>query len=65
MCVRNPAPENQPRCHPKVALGDAVIALGTNIAMRENRRVEFNKDWFEIESDETPEQVKPDLARHG
>jgi predicted dehydrogenase len=64
-CVRNPAPENQPRCHPQVALGDAVIALATNIAMRENRRIEFNKDWFEIESDETPEQVKPEVARHG
>ena len=23
-CVRNPAPENQPRCGPKVAMGDAV-----------------------------------------
>ncbi|MEX0678910.1 MAG: Gfo/Idh/MocA family oxidoreductase, partial [Pirellulales bacterium] len=28
-CIRHPAPENQPRCHPKVALGDAVIALAT------------------------------------
>lgn len=63
-CIRNPDPKNQPRCHPQVALGDAVIALATNIAMREQRRIEFNKDWFEIESDETPERVKPDLARY-
>jgi predicted dehydrogenase len=63
-CIRNPSPENQPRCQPKVALGDAVIALATNIAMRENRRIEFEKDWFEIDSDETPEKVKPDLARY-
>jgi predicted dehydrogenase len=64
-CIRNPAPENQPRCQPKVALGDAVIALTTNIAMRENRRIEFKKEWFDIESDETPEGVAPDLSRYG
>jgi predicted dehydrogenase len=64
-CIRNPAPENQPRCQPKVALGDAVIALTTNIAMRENRRIEFKKEWFDIESDETPEGVAPDFSRYG
>ncbi len=63
-CVRNRAPENQPRCHPKVALGDAVIALTTNIAMRENRRIDFDPTWFEIDSDETPEGVKPDVSRY-
>jgi len=63
-CIRNPDPNNQPRCKPKVALGDAVIALTTNIAMRENRRIEFKKEWFEIDSDETPEGVKPDLSRY-
>jgi len=63
-CIRNPDPNNQPRCKPKVALGDAVIALTTNIAMRENRRIEFKKEWFDIDSDETPEGVKPDLSRY-
>ena len=63
-CIRNPDPKNLPRCHPKVALGDAVIALTTNIAMRENRRIEFEKEWFEIDSDETPEGVKPDVTRY-
>lgn len=63
-CIRNPDPKNQPRCNPKVALGDAVIALVTNIAMRENRRIEFKKEWFDIASDETPEGVAPDLKRH-
>lgn len=63
-CIRNPDPANQPRCKPKVALGDAVIALTTNIAMRENRRIEFKKEWFDIDSDETPEGVKPDLSRY-
>jgi predicted dehydrogenase len=64
-CIRNPDPRNQPRCHPKVALGDAVIALVTNLAMRDGRRIEFQKEWFEIDRDETPEEVKPDLARYG
>ncbi len=64
-CIRNPDPDNQPRCRPKVALGDAVIALTTNIAIRENRRIEFKKEWFDIDSDETPEGVKPDLSRYG
>jgi predicted dehydrogenase len=63
-CIRNPDPANQPRCKPKIAMGDAVIALTTNIAIRENRRIEFKKEWFDIDSDETPEGVKPDLARY-
>lgn len=63
-CIRNPAPENQPRCNPKVALGDAVIALTTNMAAREGKRIEFKKEWFEIDSDETPEGVSPDVNRY-
>ncbi|HLA83153.1 MAG TPA: Gfo/Idh/MocA family oxidoreductase [Thermoguttaceae bacterium] len=54
-CIRNPAPENQPHCHPKVALADAVIALTTNLAAREGRRIEFQPEWFDPESDETPD----------
>jgi predicted dehydrogenase len=63
-CVRNRAPENLPRCHPEVALGDAVIALTANIAAREGRRIDFNEDWFKIDSDATPEGVKPDVAKY-
>ena len=60
-CVRNPAPENKPRCYPEVAMGDAIIALAANMAVRnaENGFVKFNPDWFKVESDETPENVKP------
>jgi len=54
-CIRNRAPENQPRCGPKVAMGDAVIALVTNTAAREGKRIEFKKEWFDIHSDETPD----------
>ncbi len=63
-CVRNPAPENQPRCTPKVAMGDAVIALTANMAAREGKRIEFKEEWFDPDRDETPEGVKPDLGRY-
>ncbi|MCC6124723.1 MAG: Gfo/Idh/MocA family oxidoreductase [Pirellulales bacterium] len=63
-CIRNRSPENLPRCHPKVALGDAVIALVTNMAARQEKRIEFKEEWFDIASDETPEGVKPDLTRY-
>ncbi|MEZ6070917.1 MAG: Gfo/Idh/MocA family oxidoreductase [Pirellulales bacterium] len=66
-CIRNRAPENLPRCHPKVALADAVIALTSNIAMRPaegdsaNRQIVFKDEWFDINSDETPEGIAPSV----
>jgi predicted dehydrogenase len=63
-CIRNRSPENLPRCHPKVAMGDAVIALVTNMSAREGRRIEFKEEWFDINSPETPEGVKPDLSKY-
>jgi predicted dehydrogenase len=65
-CIRNPAPENQPRCKPEVALADAVIALVSNIALANpttQSRIEFKPEWFDIGSDETPEGIKPDTSR--
>jgi predicted dehydrogenase len=63
-CIRNPDKENLPRCHPRVAMGDAVIALTTNMAAREGKRIEFKEEWFDPDRDETPEGVKPDLTRY-
>ena len=67
-CIRrnpnNSDPEIQPRCPPKVALGDAVIALTTNLAAREGRRITFDPRWFDPDSDETPEGVKPGVDRY-
>ena len=37
-CIRNNAPENQPRCRAEVALGDAVIALTTQRGHRERQQ---------------------------
>ena len=65
-CIRNPSPENQPRCKPEVAIADAVIALVTNIALANpetQSRIEFKPEWFDIASDETPEGVTPDTGR--
>jgi predicted dehydrogenase len=63
-CIRNPAPENKPNCYPKVALADAVIALTTNMAARKGGRIDFKDEWFDIDSDETPEGIKPDVSRY-
>ena len=67
-CIRrNPRardPEIRPRCHPEVALADAVIALVTNMAAREGRPITFQKEWFDPDSDETPEGTKPDISRY-
>ncbi len=65
-CIRNPSPENQPRCKPEVAIADAVIALVSNIALANpatQARIEFKPEWFDIASDETPEAVKPDVKQ--
>ena len=50
----------------RVALADAVIALVSNIALKnpeKQPRIAFEADWFDIGSDVTPEGVKPDLTR--
>jgi hypothetical protein len=58
-CIRNPAPENKPHCGPKVAIGDAILALTANMAARQGAQIEFKKEWFDIRRDETPEGVAP------
>jgi predicted dehydrogenase len=62
-CIRNfDFEHNKPKCHPKVAMADAIIALTTNIAIRDGQRIEFKPEWFDINNDETPEGVKPSVA---
>ena len=66
---KNPAKLSTPlRCSAEVALADAVVALAANLAMErgergENPRIEFNDEWFDIASDETPEGIAPDTQR--
>jgi hypothetical protein len=59
-CIRNRAPENQPKCKPEVALGDAVIALTTKLAIKQSRQgqggfIQFKDEWFDINDDANPE----------
>ena len=60
---RNQHQNVQPRCHPKVALGDAVIALTTNLAAEQRRPMRFQTEWFDPASDQTPEGIAPDVNR--
>ncbi len=53
--IRNPG-DGQPRCNGSVALADAVVALVSNMAARERRRIEFKPAWFDVHSDEAPEK---------
>lgn len=59
-CIRNPDPKNQPRCTPVVAMGDAIIALTTNVAINksiagEPGYIKFQEEWFDVKSDNTPD----------
>jgi predicted dehydrogenase len=50
-----------PRCHGKVAMADAIVALTSNVAMRTRNRIEFRPEWFQAESSEIPDaDVKPE-----
>ena len=58
-CIRHPAPENQPRCHPRVAMADAIIALTTNMAAEQGKPIRFQEAWFDPDKDDTPEGDRP------
>ena len=58
-CIRNNAPE-APRCRAEVALGDAVIALASNVAIDSSIKgqsgyVKFEEEWYDIDHDATPD----------
>lgn len=44
-----------PRCHGKVAMADAIIAMTANIAMKQRERIKFDPKWFDPNVPETPE----------
>jgi predicted dehydrogenase len=47
-----------PRCHGRVAMADAIVALTSNQAMRKKQRIEFKHEWFDPASPEVPD---PDM----
>jgi predicted dehydrogenase len=59
-CIRTGAPKKDLRCRPEVALGDAVIALATNVAIKNANSgkggyLAFKDEWYDLNSDETPD----------
>jgi predicted dehydrogenase len=44
-----------PRCHGRVAMADAIVALTSNLAMKHHQRIEFKPAWFEATSPEVPD----------
>ena len=61
-CIRAGDPEQLPRCKPEVALGDAVIALAANVAIKNSQAgrggyLEFKESWFDVNNDEIPTEV--------
>ncbi len=59
-CIRNRDPANVPRCHPEVALGDAVMALTAKLAIARSAKgeggyIRFEESWFDPQSDATPD----------
>jgi predicted dehydrogenase len=69
-CIRNGNASNYhdddkhlPRCRGEVALADAVIALTSNLAMRQKRRIDFKEEWFDWKSDAVPDASTQEIAR--
>ncbi len=69
-CIRNGNKDNyhettdeklRPRCRGEVAMADAIIALTSNLAMREKRRIDFKDAWFDWKSPEVPDKSEGDL----
>ncbi len=65
-CIRNFQADDyqntpQPKCKPEVAIADAIIALTTNIAIKERRQIAFKDEWFDIDHDDTPEGRAPEV----
>jgi predicted dehydrogenase len=46
------------RCPGTVAMGDAIMALTANLAMKHKRRVVFKPEWFDPDNDAVPETDK-------
>ncbi len=65
-CIRHRAPENLPALPSKGRAGRRRDRAGRpDMAARQGaRRIDFKKEWFDIDDDATPEDVKPDVKRY-
>ncbi|HEX5272476.1 MAG TPA: Gfo/Idh/MocA family oxidoreductase, partial [Gemmataceae bacterium] len=57
--------KNAPRCHGKLAMADAIMALTTNLAMKKRQRIEFKASWFDPESADVPDKEATALDAEG
>jgi len=57
--IRHPESGQKPRCHGRLALADAVVALTANLAMKTQQRIAFKPEWFDADSDAAPETEFP------
>lgn len=46
---------SRPRCDGEKAMADAIVALTANRALRERRRIEFQRDWFDPNAEAVPD----------
>ena len=53
-CIRTG--KNELRCNGTVAMADAIMALTSNIAMTQHKRVEFKDEWFDPKNPACPEE---------
>ena len=58
-CIREDRPNSELRCNGRVAMADAIMALTANRAMARHERIEFRPEWFDVDSDATPEADYP------
>ncbi len=49
------------RCNGVVAMADAIMALSANLAMKHKVRIPFQPEWFDPESNRTPEDDVPKM----
>ena len=54
-----------PRCHGKVAMADAIIALTSNLAMKNKKRIEFKEEWFDPKAKDVPDPDMKALDQDG
>ena len=45
----------KPRCDGRAAMADAIIALTSNQAMKLQKRIEFQDNWFQYDSPDVPD----------
>jgi predicted dehydrogenase len=67
-CIRmwnqgSKADRRLPRCHGKVAMADAIVALTSNLAMKTKQRIEFKSEWFDPKTTAVPDaDHKPEVV---